>query len=203
MTIEYDPAVVNLGVRYARLGYLTPFESGYTLTVGDRTGGEKRGAKLTPAYHRLISSLDPTVDDREFVAEELGLLGWLAGQGFIAVVQRDAGLDDLTMIPVPRREMAFVEDLDEGYLLRVVDEEPFAVSELGARFIPLVDGERTLGQIAEIVKSEILADPEERVTVEQNEKDQGRPFDSFLVEEALVLIRDFATSQAITFEPAA
>ena len=203
MTIEYDPAVVNLGVRYARLGYLTPFESGYTLTVGDRTGGEKRGAKLTPAYHRVISSLDPTVDDREFVAEELGLLGWLAGQGFIAVVQRDAGLDDLTMIPVPRREMAFVEDLDEGYLLRVVDEEPFAVSELGARFIPLVDGERTLGQIAEIVKSEILADPEERVTVEQNEKDQGRPFDSFLVEEALVLIRDFATSQAITFEPAA
>jgi len=203
MTIEYDPAVVNLGVRYARLGYLTPFESGYTLTVGDRTGGEKRGAKLTPAYHRLISSLDPTVDDREFVAEELGLLGWLAGQGFIAVVQRDAGLDDLTMIPVPRREMAFVEDLDEGYLLRVVDEEPFAVSELGARFIPLVDGERTLGQIAEIVKNEILANPEEQGAVEQNEKEQGRSFDSFLVEEALVLIRDLAKSQAITFEPAA
>jgi hypothetical protein len=203
MTIEYDPAVVNLGVRYVRLGYLTPFESGYTLTVGDRTGAEKRGAKLTPAYYRLVSSLDPTVDDREFVAEELGLLAWLAGEGFIALVQADATLDDLTMIPVPRRDIAVVEDLDEGYLLRVGDEEPFTVSELGARFLPLVDGERTLGQIAEIVKNEILADPEEQGTVEQNEKDQGRSFDSFLVEEALVLIRDFATSQAITFEPTA
>jgi hypothetical protein len=203
MTIEYDPAVVNLGVRYVRLGYLTKFESGYTLTVGDRTGGEKRGAKLTPAYYRLVSSLDPTVDDREFAAEELGLLGWLAGEGFIALVQADATLDDLTMIPVPRRDIAVVKDLEEGYLFRVGDEEPFTVSELGARFLPLVDGERTLGQIAEIVKNEILADPEEQGAVEQNKKDQGRSFDSFLVEEALVLIRDFAKSQAITFEPTA
>jgi len=80
MTPETDPAVVNSGVRYVRLGYLTKFESGYTHTVGDRPGRDKRAAKLTPAYHRLISSLDPTVDDRKFVAGELGLLGWLAGR---------------------------------------------------------------------------------------------------------------------------
>jgi hypothetical protein len=203
MTTETDPAVVNSGVRYVRLGYLTKFESGYTHTVGDRPGGDKRAAKLTPAYHRLISSLDPTVDDRKFVAGELGLLGWLAGEGFIALVQGDAALKDLAMIPVPRRHMGFVEDPDDGYLLRVVDEEPFAISEIGARFIPLIDSERTLGEIAEIVKSEILIQREEEEAAEQNEKDQDRSFDLFLVEEALVLIRDFAKSQAITFEPTA
>jgi hypothetical protein len=203
MTSENDPAVVNSAVRYVRLGYLTEFESGYTLTVGDRIGGNRRGAKLTPPYYRLLSSLDPTVDDRDFAAGEVGLLGWLAGEGLVALVRADASLADLTMIPVPRRDMAFVEDLDEGYLLQVVDGEPFAVSKIGAQFIPFVDGDRTLGEIAEILKGEILANPEEQGTVEQIEKDQGRSLDSFLVEEALVLIRDFAPSQAITFEPTA
>jgi hypothetical protein len=201
MTIEHDLAVVNSGVRYARLGYFTEFESGYTLTVGDRIGGDKRGAKLTPPYYRLLSSLDPTVDDREFAAGEVGLLEWLAGQGLVALVRADAGLEDLTMIPVPRRDMAFVKDLDEGYLLQVVDGEPFVVSEIGRRFIPFVDGDRTLGEIAEIVKSEILIKPEEGETADQNEKDRLRSIDLFLVEEALVLIRDFAPSQAMTFEP--
>jgi hypothetical protein len=107
------------------------------------------------------------------------------------------------MIPVPRRRMASVKDLDEGYLVQVVDEEPFSVSKVGAQFIPFIDGDRTLGEIAEIVKSEILANPEEQGTVEQIEKDQGRSLDSFLVEEALVLIRNFAPSQAMTFEPTA
>jgi hypothetical protein len=203
MTIGNDPAVGNSGVRYARLGYFTWFESGYTITVGDRIGGDKRAAKLTPPNHRFLSSLDPTVDDREFAAGELAMLEWLAGQGLAALVPADAALEDLTMIPVPRRDMAFVEDLDEGYLLQVVDGEPFAVSKIGAQFIPFFDGDRTLGEIAEIVKSEILANPEEQGTVEQIEKEQGRSLDSFLVEEALVLIRDFAPSQAITFEPTA
>jgi len=203
MTIENDPAVGNSGVRYARLGYFTWFESGYTITVGDRIGGDKRAAKLTPPNHRFLSSLDPTVDDREFAAGELAMLEWLAGQGLVALVRADAALEDLTMIPVARRDMAFVEDLDEGYLLQVVDGEPFAVSKIGAQFIPFFDGDRTLGEIAEIVKSEILANPEEQGSVEQIEKEQGRSLDSFLVEEALVLIRDFAPSQAITFEPTA
>ena len=201
MTI--DPAVGNSGVRYARLGYFTWFESGYTITVGDRIGGDKRAAKLTPPNHRFLSSLDPTVDDREFAAGELAMLEWLAGQGLVALVPGDAALEDLTMIPVARRDMAFVEDLDEGYLLQVVDGEPFAVSKIGAQFIPFFDGDRTLGEIAEIVKSEILIQREEEEAAEQNEKDQDRSFDLFLVEEALVLIRDFAKSQAITFEPTA
>jgi hypothetical protein len=203
MTTGTDPAVGNSGVRYARLGYFTWFESGYTLTVGDRIGGDKRAAKLTPPNHRFLSSLDPTVDDREFAAGELAMLEWLAGQGLVALVPADATLEDLTMIPVPRRRMGFVKDLDEGHLLKVVDEEPFAVSNIGAQFIPFVDGDRTLGEIAEIVKSEILANPEEQGSVEQIEKDRGRSLDSVLVEEALVLIRDFAPSQAMTFEPTA
>jgi hypothetical protein len=201
MTIENDPAVGNSGVRYARLGYFTWFESGYTITVGDRIGGDKRAAKLTPPNHRFLSSLDPTADDREFAAGELALLEWLAGQGLVALVSANAALEDLTMIPVPRRDMAFVEELDEGYLLQVVDGEPFAVSKIGAQFIPFFDGDRTLGEIAEILKGEILANPEEQGTVEQIEKDRGRSLDSVLLEEALVLIRDFAPSQAITFEP--
>ncbi|MGO4785095.1 hypothetical protein [Cryobacterium sp. W22_MBD10_FK3] len=200
MTIPYDPAILNPGIRYVRLGYLTAFESGHTLTVGDRAGGDKRGVKLTPAYYTVLSSLDPTVGDREFTAEELGLLGWLAGQGFLALVPGDAGLDGLTMVPVPRREIAVVEDPDEGFLIRAGDDVPFAVSELGARFLPLVDGERTLGEIAQTVKTEVLADHEGRLSVERNEG-QGRMFDSVLVDEALVLIRDFTRSGAITFEP--
>jgi hypothetical protein len=203
MTIENDPAVVNSGVRYVRLGYLTKFESGYTLTVGDRIGGDKRGAKLTPPYYRLLSSLDPTIDDREFAAGEVGLLEWLAGQGLVALVRDDAALEDLTMIPVPRRDMAFVKNLDEGYVLQVVDEEPFVVSEIGRRFIPFVDGDRTLGEIAEIVKSEILLKREEEDAADPDEKDQRRSLDLFFMEEALALIRDFAPSQAITFEPTA
>ncbi|POH62582.1 hypothetical protein C3B61_17220 [Cryobacterium zongtaii] len=203
MTIHYDPAMVNPGICYVGLGYLTPFESGHTLTVGDRNGGDKRGVKLTPAYYTFISSLDPTVGEREFTAEELGLLGWLAGQGFIALVTGDAGPENLKVVPVPRRDIAVVEDLDEGYLLRAGDDAPFAVSELGARFLPFVDGERTLGEIAQAVKTEVLAGHEGRLSVEKNEKDQGRTFDSVLVEEALVLIRDFARAGAITFEPTA
>ena len=203
MTIPYDPAILNPGIRYVRLGYVTPFESGHTLTVGDRAGGDKRGVKLTPAYFTLISSLDPTVGDREFTAEELGLLGWLAGQDFIALVTGDAGFEDLNVVPVPRRDIAVVEDLDEGYLIRAGDDAPFAVSELGARFLPLVDGERTLGEIAQAVKTEVLAGHEGRLAVEKNEKIQGRTFDSFLVDEALVLIRDFTGAGAITFEPTA
>lgn len=203
MTIHYDPAIVNSGIRYVRLGYLTPFESGHTLTVGDRTGGDKRGVKLTPAYYTVISSLDPTVGDREFTEEELGLLGWLAGQGFIALVTSDAGLEDLTVVPVPRRDIAVVEDLDEGYLIRAGDDAPFAVSELGARFLPFVDGERTLAQIAQAVKTVVLADPEGRLSVEKNEGGLKSTFDLLLVEEALVLIRDFTRSGAITFEPTA
>ncbi|MGY4857701.1 hypothetical protein [Cryobacterium sp. AP23] len=203
MTIHYDPAIENPGIRYLRLGYLTPFEGGHTLTVGDRTGGDKRGVKLTPAYYTLISSLDPTIGDREFTAEELGLLGWLAGQGFLALVAGDAGIADLTVVPVPRREMAIVEDLDEGYLIRAGDDAPFVVSELGAQFLPLVDGERTLGEIAHAVKTEVLADHEGRLIVEKNEKDRGRTFDSFLMDEALALTRDFSRAGAITFEPTA
>jgi hypothetical protein len=202
MTIHYDPAIEKPGVRFVRLGYLTAFESGHTLTVGDRVGGDRRSAKLTPAYYTLISSLDPTVGDRRFGAGELGLLGWMAGQGLIALVASDAGIEDLTMVPVPRLEIAVLEELDEAYLIRAGDDAPFAVSELGARFLPLVDGERTLGEIAQAVKTEILADREERLSVAREEKDQGRTFDSFLVEEALLLIRDFSRASAITFEPA-
>ena len=203
MTIPYDRAILNPGIRYVRLGYLTAFESGHTLTVGDRAGGDKRGVKLTPAYYTVLSSLDPTVGEREFTAEELGLLGWLAGQGFLALVQDDAGLDGLTMVPVPRRDIAVVEDLDEGFLIRAGEDAPFAVSELGARFLPLVDGERTLGEIAQTVKTAVLADHDGRLSVERNDEGQGRTFDSLLVDEALVLIRDFTRSGAITFEPTA
>jgi hypothetical protein len=203
MTIRYSSAIVNPGIRYVRLGYLTPFDGAYTLTVGDRTGGNKRGLKLTPAYFNLVNSLDPTVGAREFSAEELGLLGWMADQGFIFLIKSDAALKDFDMIPVPRREIAFVEDLDEGYLVQIGDGETFPVSELGARFLPLVDGERTLGEIAEAVKEDILADPEEALTVLQIEEEQGRPFASFLADEALILIRDFTKSGAITFEPKA
>ena len=203
MTIPYDRAILNPGIRYVRLGYLTAFESGHTLTVGDRAGGDKRGVKLTPAYYTVLSSLDPTVGEREFTAEELGLLGWLAGQGFLALVPDDAGLDGLTMVPVPRRDIAVVENLNEGFLIRAGEDAPFAVSELGARFLPLVDGERTLGEIAQTVKTEVLADHEGRLGVERNDEGQGRTFDSLLVDEALVLIRDFTRSGAITFEPTA
>ena len=203
MTIPVDPASEKSGIRYVRLGYLTTFESGHTLTVGDRTGGEKRGVKLTTAYHSLLSSLDPTVDDRKFVAEELGLLGWLGGQGFLALVQPDATVDDLTMVPVPRREIAIVGELDEGYLLRVGDDEPFAVSKLGARFLPYADGHRTLGEIAHAVRDEVLADADQQPTAQRNETAQGRTVDTFLLDEALVLIREFTRSGAITFEPAA
>jgi len=185
MTIRHDPAMLNPGIRYLRLGYLTTFETGQTLTVGDRIGGDKRGAKLTPAYYTLLNSLDLTVGDRDFTAGELGLLGWLAGQGLILLLPGDAGIDDLTVVPVPRRPLAFVGDLDEGYLIRAGDEDPFPVSTLGARFLPLFDGERTLAEIARALEAEGLADQE------------------VLMEEALVLLRDFTRSGAITFEPTA
>lgn len=202
MSIRYDPAIEDRKVRYVRLGYLTSFETGHTLTVGDRVGGTKRGVKLTPAYYALLGSLDPTVRDREFTPEELGLLGWLADQGLIALVTDDAGLAELTMVPVPRREMAVVEEVDEGYLIRVGDDQPFVVSGLGALFLPRMDGVLTLAEIASAVKTEVVADPSGRLTVQEDERDQGGTFDSFLVKEALVLIRDLARSGAISFEPA-
>ena len=203
MTIDDDPAILNPRSRYVRLGYLTPFESDYVLTVGDHTGGTKRGVKLTPTHFELISSLDPTVNDRQFTNEELGLLGWLAGQGFIALIADDAHPDEFAIIPVPRQEMSYEEILTEGYRVRAGDNEPFFVSELGARFLSLIDGQRTLGQIAEKVKENLLSDPEGRVSVLQNESEYGRTLNQFLSEEAFGLIQSALTSGAITFEPTA
>ncbi|SDE07369.1 hypothetical protein [Auraticoccus monumenti] len=203
MTIRYHPAILDPSTRYVRLGYLTPSEGGYILTVGDRAGGDKRGVRLTAEYRSLVDSLDPTVGDREFSAEELGLLGWLADQGCITLMKGDAALEDFTVVPVPRREMAFVEDLDQGCLVRVGDDPPFGLSELGARFLPLIDGERTLGEIAEAVKKDVLADPAWRSSEQQDEEDEVRAFESFLAGEAFIAIRDFTRSGGISFEPAA
>ena len=184
-----------------RLGYVTEFPTGHTLTVGDRIGGEKRGVRLTAERAALLASLNPMVTDREFDAIQMSLLSWMAEQDLLAVVKSDGALSDLTMILVMRRDVVLEEILDEGYRVHAGDAEPFVISELSGYLIQQIDGRRTVYQMAENVRKQILGTSEGRQAVANNEQEQGRSLDSFLLEDVFELIGLLLKSGAATVEP--
>lgn len=207
MTEQVKPAhVFDAGIflqpfHIVRLGYLTHFETSSTLTVGDYVGGKKLGMKLTPEHVALLSSLDPTVNDREFVSEHLGLITWMAEQGFLLIVKSDADAKDLNIVPVPRREVNIDKAVKNGYRVLTNNGEPFIVTELGVRLLSAIDGQATLGEIVEGVKQAIINNPEEQLLIAKNEKESGKSFDLMLLDEALALIKATLTSRALSYEP--
>lgn len=200
MVQPYEPSIFKSDVWVVRLGYFSNFKGGHSITVGDRIGGLKRGLGLPPEYYELLSSVDPTVHNREFTLEEQAMLCWMDEHEIVSLIRGGTDLADFGVIPVPRQAMTLVEDLRQGYRIRVGDLETISISELGARFLPLIDGHRTLGEIAAVIKRDTLANPSDRNVIRKNEEKQGRTFDSFLREEAFIFIRQTMNSGAMTFE---
>lgn len=202
MNKEYDISIFDGGVHYIRLGYMIATADGYNLTVGDRAGGTPKGLSLTAQYFDLLVSLDPTVSDRNFTAEEQGLLWWMAREGYVALVGADGALRDFDIVAVSRKNLQLVEELEQGYRVRTESGQPFKVSELGYRFLPDMDGHRSLDEIGETVLRNTFAHVGDRENALQFEAASGRSFESYLVMELLQLIKDLTTSGAMTFEPA-
>lgn len=202
MTAKYVSTIFDTpAIHVIRLGYITRIDSGvFVQTVGDWLGGHKRSLSLTSDQHDLLMSLDPTTGDRGFTPGQREFLLWMANEGYLALVGESPTITDLTIVPVPRREIEVIESKDDGYILRVEGGEPFALSELGARFLPQIDGFLPLSEIASVVKTGILSEPGGPGNVEKNENSQGRGFDSFLKEDAFNLIRVMTSSRAMTFE---
>lgn len=202
MATEYNPNIFDDGdVHIVRLGYFLPSEAGYSLVLDDRIGGHKRGFGLEPQFFDLLVSLDPTESDRNFTQDEQALLIWMADQGILSLIGVHADLVDFNMIPVSRQPLSLVEELEQGYRIRVGDGEPFTISEIAFRFLPLIDGLRTLGEIAALVERDTLANTADRQMAMQVEHDHGRNFGSLLREEVFHFIGQVTRSGAMTFEP--
>jgi hypothetical protein len=197
----FDTKLLLKPFHVIRLGYITHFESGSTLTVGDYVGGTKLGVKLKPAYIDFLNSLDATVNDREFDAAELGLISWMAEQNFIMILSYDANITDLNMIPVLRSVIMLDQKNEREYVTCSASSTNFSLSELGGFFFSLVDGVRTLGEIVENVKQGVLNDPSGPLLVTENEKEHGKTFDLILLEEALDFIKATTVAEVITYEP--
>lgn len=191
------------GVHIIRLGNLGRINDGYNITVAKQPEGTLRGFGLKKEHFDLVASLDPTVTDREFSPMEQALLLTLARENALAFVKDDDDLAGFNMVPCSRETITLVEALEDGFRLRVNEGELFTISEMGYRFVPLIERNRSVGEIAAIVKQNMLSDPDDREIIDAAVQDQGRSFDSFLAEEAFFFIREMTNSGALTFEPRA
>lgn len=216
MTREFDGEIFHTpGVHMIRLGYLSPLNGGYNLTVVDQPGVTRRGFGLECKDYELLVSIDPTVVDREFSLDQKAILLTLARERAVTFIADVDDLADLDMVPIVRRPLYIAEMLDEGYRIRIgdVDAEPvaesdladasFVVSEYGARFVSLMDGLRTVGEIVTAVEAAALANPRDREAIAVGEKKTGQTFHSYLMAESFTFIKVLANSGATTFEPRA
>ena len=183
-----------------RLGYMGPLDEAYNLTVGAHAGGTRCGLGITLNQYDMLADLDPTINQHDYSADDAVFIFWLAEHGFLSLVNEPTHIDSFHVIPVPRRDMTILEADGNGYLLCVENGEPFFLSELSSRFLKYIDGKRSLSEACLLVKEEMLKNSVEKENVEQNELDQHKSFDSFLIDEMFSLVHLLTKSRAMTFE---
>ncbi|MBF4625625.1 hypothetical protein [Clavibacter sp. VKM Ac-2872] len=182
------------------LGYLGEFEGEPNLALLDPLTSKTRNHTLAPETARLLRSIDPTLADQDLDEQERRLLVGYAKLGIVARIGDDAPLSALDVIPVPRVDIILDEVLDDGYRFSSGSDEPFELTEYGARFLTEADGPRTLGEIAEATRDDALAVDADRAAIEEGVARTGQSFERFLMDEAYRLISALRGRVAVTFE---
>lgn len=194
---RYEPDIFSQSLVAIPLGLI---DSAGDITFGARPGGTLGGIVLDPDYRTFIEGLDLEQDLRERSVDDQALLWWMGNAGMLALVRRDDPDGVLDLVPVVRRGMRIDEESDDGYRIGLDGGGSFDVTELGARFLPHMDGTTTLQRIASRVREEALADPEDRALVRAAETAEGVSFEHKLAETALETVIAMRASGAATFE---
>ncbi|OUE22189.1 hypothetical protein BFL35_08415 [Clavibacter michiganensis] len=182
------------------LGYIGEFEGTPNLALLDPLTSKTRNHTLAPETARLLRSIDPTLSDQDLDEQDRRLLAGYAKLGIVALIGDDAPLSALDVIPVPRVDIVLDEVLDDGYRFSSGSDEPFELTEYGARFLTKADGRRTLGEIAEATRDDALGDDADRAAIEEGVARTGQSFERFLMDEAYRLISALQGRVAVTFE---
>lgn len=204
MSNGIDPSIFDEPLHIIPLGYFTQVAGEWEVTVGDRPSGMKKfGLRLHREDFELLASLDPGVQNRVFSTRERALLARLAEVGLVRFHRPDSGVEDLDLIPVPRKDFILEEILDEGYRIGIGSNESLTVSEYASRFITKINGTRSVREIVGAIEKEALADPEDAEAIAEYEKESGEPFPKYLYTVAIETVGDLHRSGAATFEPGA
>ncbi|MBD5380669.1 PqqD family protein [Clavibacter sepedonicus] len=190
-------------MRVVQLGHIAEFDGRHNMAVQDPLTRKAASYDLTPEALELLLSLDPTETGRVFTPEERRLLQICAGLRMVALVEDGAPLSELPIIPAPRYDVILDAILEDGYRFTSEVDEPFELSEYGARLMSRVDGRTTLGEIALAVKQEALADEEDRAAIRVGEVELQQTFDEYIEDEVYRFIAALRGREAITFEATA
>ena len=175
------------------LGYRAYLDGKPNVTLQDPLSGERRGFTVTTEYFELLIAIDPTVS----IPKEDARLRQLSDLGIVALLPDDVTLEELIFVPVLRSEIISQEVLDTGYYrFGFGNNKSFTVGIFGSRFLQLLDSQRTLGEIIQVVKDEDLAGEEEFAY----HKQQSKAYEQSLIAEAYFLAKALIDSGAATFE---
>ncbi|MBF4625623.1 hypothetical protein [Clavibacter sp. VKM Ac-2872] len=183
-----------------QLGHLGVLDGQPNLALQDPLTRRTRHFSPRPEDAELLRSIDPTRTDQDFTEEERRRLVGFARLGIVALYGDDAPLSALDVIPAPRVDIVLDAVLDEGYRFTSASDEPFELTEYGARFLYRVDGRRTLGEIALATRDDALADDADRAAIEEGVQRLGMSFEEFLTEEAYRFVSSLRGRVALTFE---
>ncbi|WP_152642405.1 hypothetical protein [Microbacterium sp. SA39] len=188
--MTFEPPALSSPFRVLPLGKLDTYENGAAVvTVGAFPGDAPVGVSLVPEFRDFYEALNPSVVVPEAHGGSAQLLKDFAGEGLVKLLPAHPGLQDLDVV-VTCVAPVTVKQVGSGSYVLDADGREFEVSELAFRMLPLLDGQRTLEEVAVDVRATVLADRAQRAAMEDIERDSGQSFDEMLAEEALLLIRE-------------
>ena len=209
MASESTDSIINLtthqifyggNIHIVLLGRLIEDEGSFRLILESQPSSTMTSLPLSSQQYIFLKSINPIAVKHIFSISEQALIIGLAGRGAVVFVSDDAPLSSLNMIVVPRLQVHVMEKLQDGFRFNVGTDEEFEVSELSYRFASHIDNIRTLGELAELTREEMMRVPEERASIEKHEREENRSFDTFLLDEAFFFIKDFVGSGAVSIE---
>lgn len=200
-TSKYPMDVFDAPVRVLPLGRVDQRDGTWVQTVGGQSLTTIRGLELDPDIRRILTAQNPARNVQRASLDERSVLFGMANAGMVALIREEGPLDSLDTIARPRSDLTLLEVLDEGYRIGGAERD-LVVSELGYRMLVLIDGSRTLGEIAQQVLDQIAADPEESEVITEVERDQRGSFEQVLREEAIKLMVALFAAGAAQFERA-
>ncbi|MFE6735703.1 hypothetical protein [Microbacterium sp. NPDC057650] len=193
------------GARVIRLGTLFahPNGAGGNLTIEHRSDMRLEGFELDEEWFAFVSSLVPTEIADGLSAEQGGFLAALGGAGGAWIVGPHSTPSDLDVVVVPRTPVTLAAADEMGFTFETADGAHFNLSEFGMRLFAQIDGTSTLREMAAVVMSSALADPEDREVVARAEAASGRSFDSLFMDEVLGFVTAIVESGSASIEPVA
>lgn len=180
----------------------------WLLTLGDRPGGSLHAFRMDDRSRAAYSSIDPTRDVQQLTSTERSELGALERAGAVAVVEEEQATEILGLVPVLRKSLGLTAPEQPPFEYRLVDldaaERPTAeLSDIAARFVPLLDGRTPLGVLCEEVARQVVEDPEDRQALAHAEIETGLSVRDLVVVAALEVAIALSTLGAANFERSA